>query len=98
MPERINDGHVWVGAATITLPSTVVRLAHKRGTLRLRRDVKVAIEEVYCSACRKTYGRADGKPCEARESREHLIGGPVGDQRKRRLPEDDLDQPTIGFG
>jgi hypothetical protein len=88
MPERVDDGHVWVGAATFALPSTVVRQAFKRGTFRLRRDLKVAIEEVYCGGCRKTYAKAAGKSCEARESREHLIGGPIGDQRKRREPDE----------
>ena len=88
MPERIEDGHQWVGATTLVLPNTVVRSAAKRGTFRLRKDAKVAIEEVYCSACRKTYERAVGKTCEAIESRDHLIGGPVGDQRKRRSAPD----------
>lgn len=97
MPERRDDGHVWVGAATLALPNTVVRQAHKRGTFRLRRDVKVTIEEVYCANCRKTYLRAEGKPCEAVESREHLIGGPIGDQRKRREVVDDL-EPRVAFG
>lgn len=96
MPERRNDGHVWVGAATVALPSTVVRQAHKRGTFRLKKEAKVAIEEVYCANCRKTYGRAEGKACEAIESREHLIGGPIGDQRKRREVEDPPPQAAFG--
>ena len=87
MPERVEDGHVWVGAATVALPPTVVRMAFKRGTFRLKKDAKVAIEEVYCQGCRKTYSRAFGKRCEALESREHLIGGPIGDQRKRRCED-----------
>lgn len=68
----------------MALPNTVVRMAHKRGTFRLRRDVKVKIMEVYCERCMKGYDRAAGKPCEAVESRDHLIGGPIGDQRRRR--------------
>lgn len=87
MPERQDHGHRWVGATTFALPNTVVRQAHKRGTFRLRMDAKVAIEEVYCANCRKTYERCLDKPCEAAESREHLIGGPIGDQRKRRSGE-----------
>lgn len=87
MPERSNDGHVWVGAATFALPRTVVRAAHKRGTFRLRKDQKVVITEVYCSECHVTYERAVGKPCSAIESKEHLRGGPIGDQRKRRVVE-----------
>lgn len=97
MPERKDDGHVWVGAATVALPPTVVRSAHKRGTFRLRKEQKVTIEEVYCANCRKTYSRATGKMCEAIESREHLIGGPIGDQRKRRDAANDP-EPRVAFG
>lgn len=97
MPERKNDGHVWVGAAMVDLPQTVVRNAHKRGTFRLRKDSKVAIAEVYCSGCRRTYEHVAGKPCEALESRDHLIGGPVGDQRRRRADLGD-DGPRLAYG
>lgn len=102
MPERKPDGHKWIGAATVVLPHTVVRQAAKRGTFIVRRDMKVAIEEVYCSACRKTYGRAAGKPCEAIESRRHLRGGPIDDQRKRSEAasedEDEAELPAAAFG
>ena len=87
MPERIEDGHEWVGAAVINVPTTVVRNAHTRGFMRLKSESKVSILEVYCTRCMKGYDRAVGKPCEAIESRDHLIGGPVGDQRRRREPE-----------
>lgn len=97
MPERNDDGHVWVGAATVALPSTVVRQAYKRGTFRVKRDAKVAIEEVYCHQCRQPYGKVAGKLCEAKGSREHLIGGPIGDQRKRR-PADETSLPHVAFG
>lgn len=97
MPERNDNGHKWVGAATVDLPATVVRMAHKRGTFRLRRDAKVAILEVYCSECMKGYDRAAGKPCEAIESRAHLIGGPIGDQRRRRSADGEL-EPRVAFG
>lgn len=97
MPERRDDGHKWVGAATIDLPNTVVRMAHKRGTFRLRKDAKVAILEVYCSACMQGYERVNGKSCVALESREHLIGGPIGDQRRRRSADGEL-EARVAFG
>lgn len=101
MPERKDEGHVWVAAATITLPSTVVRMAYKRGIYRLRRDVKVAVEEVYCQGCRKSYGRAADEPCVAKrdkKERTHLTGGPPGDKRKRRTDESDEATPQAASG
>lgn len=78
MPKREDDGHIWVCAATMPVPSSAVRQVYKRGTYRVRAELRVSVEEVYCSACRKTYERAAGKVCEAIASREHLIGGPTG--------------------
>ena len=97
MPERVNHGHHWVGAATFPLPNTVVRMAFKRHTFRLRKDEKVTIEEVYCQACRQTYARAADRPCEAAGGREHLIGGPIGDQRRAR-PVPSEAPPRAAFG
>jgi hypothetical protein len=99
MSERKNDGHHWVGAATVDLPSTIVRGAFKRGTIRLRREQKVSIEEVYCSACRQTYERGSGQKCPAvdKDTRKHLMGGPI-DQRRRRDPADLGAEPQAALG
>lgn len=96
MPERVKDGHVWVGAATLAIPIGVVRQAFRRRIFIVRKNDKVSIEEVYCNNCRVTYERAVGKPCQAAESREHLIGGPIGDKRVKRV--DDGEQLRAATG
>lgn len=81
-----SNGHTWVVAATVDLPSPQARQAFRRGTYRIPEHTKVQVEEVYCSGCRKPFEAVAEKQCEAVESRDHLIGGPTGERKKRKQP------------
>jgi hypothetical protein len=82
MPKQPDTGHKWVGAVTIPLPPTQVRMAHKRGTFTIEAatETKVAVADVYCEGCRQRYEKVHDKPCSALSDRSHLIGGPRGKQ------------------
>lgn len=83
MAGSMSNGHAWVGAALVPLPQNIVRQADSRGTVRLPDDTKVIVLEVYCKACRRPHADVADVPCEALESKDHLIGGPIGTRRKR---------------
>ena len=84
--EAEKANHKWVGAATVTLPSSIVRGAFRRGSIRVRRDQKVSIDEVYCTECRQSFERASEQPCLAatKAGKTVLKGG--AQERKRRVP------------
>lgn len=56
-------------------------------------DTKIDVMEVYCGQCRRPYDAVCEKDCEAAESKDHLIGGPTGERKKRKGGEetDDFD-------
>lgn len=90
MSQPYTAEHTWVGATFVPLSESVARHAERRGTARVEAEIKVEILEVCCSQCRRPYDAVAGRPCEAAESREHLIGGPVdGARRKRKHPDHD---------
>lgn len=86
MPKAISTSHVWVVAATVTLTDVLARQAERRGTVRLAAATKIDVLETYCSQCRRPFEDVAESPCIAAETREHLIGGPTGERKKR--PQD----------
>ena len=75
--------HQWLVAATVAIPHGLARRAESRGTYKLPEQTKVSVQEIYCGACRRPYEDVADKPCEALDSRDHLIGGPTGERKKR---------------
>lgn len=76
--------HIWVGATLVTLPPNLAKQADRRGTVRVPADTKVEVLELYCGQCRRPYDAVAGQPCPAAENRDHLIGGPTGERKKRK--------------
>lgn len=101
--------HVWVAAATVPISSRKVRRAFLRQSIRVVRDDRIDILEIYCAQCRRPYDDVKDEPCEAAEGNEHLRGGPIGIRKKRahhkhncvalgcELPEED-DEDEEGHG
>lgn len=99
MPQQAYSAdHVWVGATYVTLPKNLARQAEKRGTVRLPEQTKVDILEVVCTQCRRPYDDIAGQPCEAAENRDHLIGGPTGERKKRKHPYHDCSETGCTLG
>ena len=90
--QAIASSHVWVVAATITLSDGLAKQAERRGTVRIPEDTKIDVLETYCAQCRRPYEDVAGANCEAAESRDHLIGGPTGERKKRKHPFHDCGQ------
>lgn len=88
MPQAYSDDHVWVAATYVPLPANLAKHAQRRGTVRIPPQ-KVDILEVMCHQCRRLYEEVAAQPCEAAENRDHLIGGPIGERKKRKHPYDD---------
>jgi hypothetical protein len=76
--------HDWVGAATFDLDTVQARRAVLRHSVRLPKNDKVSILEVYCQACRRPWEDVVDEPCSALENNEHLRGGPIGERKKRK--------------
>lgn len=87
--QAISRKHRWVVAATIVVSETLARQGDRRGTVRLDKEIKVDVLETYCEQCRKPYDRVAGQPCEAAVTRDHLIGGPTGERKKRKGEAED---------
>lgn len=84
MSQPYTMNHIWVGAAHVPLAPSVAGNAERRGTARVPKDTKVEILAVYCSQCRRPYDAVSDKPCVAAVNRDHLVGGPTGERRKRK--------------
>jgi hypothetical protein len=84
------NGHLWMGAAAVTLTLSQARRAVLRGSIRIAVAARVDILETYCGLCRRPYDDVAGDPCVAASSTEHLHGGPIG-TRKKRLHNHDCD-------
>lgn len=93
MAGTVGNGHAWVGAALVSLPSNIVKQADQRGTVRLPEKTKVTVLEVYCLNCRRPHDAVAGQDCQALESKDHLIGGPIGTRRKRTEDRAEDDGP-----
>ena len=83
MPD-FNPDHVWLIACTFPVTERQARRGVFRQSIRLPKDVRVRVEEAYCAQCRRPYDDVAGEPCEAAASNKHLIGGPIGERKKRR--------------
>ncbi len=76
--------HEWVGAATVPVPSRIIRQTIRRGSMELPEGTFVVVLEVYCDTCRQPYQQAVDTPCHVTP---WLHGGPIG-KRKRRTDDD----------
>ncbi|MEV8634255.1 hypothetical protein AB0395_21630 [Streptosporangium sp. NPDC051023] len=75
--------HVWVGAATVPISNRKVRRAYLRQSVRVVKDARIDVLEIYCSQCRRPYDDVRDEMCSAAEGNEHLRGGPIGERKKR---------------
>lgn len=76
--------HVWVGAATVGLDERQAKRAVLRHSVRIPRELKINVLEVYCAQCRRPWDDVADELCEAAVNNEHLRGGPIGERKKRR--------------
>lgn len=90
MSQPYSQDHLWVAATTITLKDNLARQADRRGTVRIPETTKVDVLDVYCEHCRRPYDAVAGQACIAatEKGREHLIGGPTGERKKRKHNHD----------
>lgn len=87
MPQAYSDDHVWVAATYLPLPTNLAKHAQRRGTVRLpvpSGSLKFDALEIICCQCRRPYDVVADQPCPAAENRDHLIGGPTGERKKRK--------------
>lgn len=92
MPQAYSDDHDWVVATILSIPANMVKNAERRGTARIptpAESLKVDVLETYCRQCRRPWDDVSGQPCAAAENRDHLIGGPTGERKKRKHPYHD---------
>lgn len=88
----MSSSHQWVVAATVDLNDSLARQAFRRGTVRVPAEIptngvpslKVDVLDVYCGACRRPWEAVHEQSCAAAENKDHLIGGPTGERKKRR--------------
>lgn len=78
------DEHVWVAAATVDLDGRQAKRAVLRHSVRIPKQAKINVLEVYCAECRRPWDDVADEPCVAVTNNEHLRGGPIGERRKRR--------------
>lgn len=98
MGHAYTSDHQWVGATTVSLTSSHAAQADRRGTLRIPRETKVEVLEVYCDQCKRPYDAVNGQACVASENRDHLIGGPTGERKKRKGHASGDYEPVAGTG
>jgi hypothetical protein len=72
-----------VVAATVVLPDKLAGQAHRRGTVRVPEATKIEVMDTYCCQCMRSYDDVIETPCIAATDRDHLIGGPTGERKKR---------------
>lgn len=87
-PGTDENGHQWMGAATITLTLPQARRAVLRGSIRVPESTRVDVLETYCGLCRRPYDDVCDEPCAAADSTLHLHGGPIGTRKKRKHNHD----------
>lgn len=83
-PPIVRDEHHWVGAAYVPLDEGLAKHANRRGSARLRADLKITVLEVMCGSCRRPFDEVAGQPCVLGT---WLHGGPV-DERAKPGPHD----------
>lgn len=79
----VTKKHKWVVAATVPLNDSLAKQADRRGTVKIKAETKIDALETYCDQCKRPYRDVVGENCEAAASRDHLIGGPTGERKKR---------------
>lgn len=92
MAAKPKGQHAWVVAATVQVSESVAAQADRRGTCRIEAEQKVDALDIYCGACRRSYKDVHDQPCIAAEDKDHLIGGPTGERKKRKHPYHDCEQ------
>lgn len=75
--------HVWVAAATVELDMRQAKRAVLRHSVRIPKELRIDVLEVYCRECRRPWDDVAGEPCVAPVNNEHLRGGPIGERKKR---------------
>lgn len=83
MPE-FSEQHVWVAAATVELDVRQARRAVLRHSVRIPKEYRITVLDVYCAQCRRTWDDVADEVCVAAASNEHLRGGPIGERKKRK--------------
>ncbi len=81
--QAYSQDHKWVAATNVPLAENLAKHAARRGTVRVPKEVKVDVLDVTCDQCRRRYSDVSGAPCAAAINRDHLIGGPTGERKKR---------------
>jgi hypothetical protein len=103
---RTTSDHTWVVAALVDLPENLAKQAFRRGTVRVPAEerphgaptLKIDVLDVYCGQCRRPWEDVSDRGCEAAESKDHLIGGPTGERKKRKDGESDADTVEADAG
>lgn len=83
-----SEFHLWVAAATIDLDDRQAKRAVLRHSVRIPKELKINVLEVYCAQCMRPWDDVCDEPCEAFYSNEHLRGGPIGQRKKRKHEHD----------
>jgi hypothetical protein len=78
-----DDGHVWVGAATVVLTLAQAKRADLRGSIRVPEETRIDVLDTYCKACRRPFEDVAGRKCAAITDPELFHGGPIGTRAKR---------------
>jgi hypothetical protein len=78
-----SEEHVWVAAATVGLSLKQARHALLRHSVRLPKQIRIDVLDIYCDQCRRTFDDVCDEPCIAATTAEHLRGGPIGERKKR---------------
>lgn len=98
MAQGYSADHDWIMATQVPIPEKLIKQAERRGTVRIPGDTKVDCLAIYCSQCRRPADDVMGQPCEAATNRDHLIGGPTGERRKRKHPYHDCAKYNCTLG
>lgn len=83
MPEY-SETHVWVAAATVSLDERQAKRAVLRHSVRIPKELRISVLEVYCGQCRRPWDDVADELCSAAKGNEHLRGGPIGERKKRK--------------
>ncbi len=72
-----------MAAATVGLSLKQARHALLRHSVRLPKQIRIDVLDIYCDQCRRTFDDVCDEPCIAATTAEHLRGGPIGERKKR---------------
>ncbi|KWX02229.1 hypothetical protein LI90_3272 [Carbonactinospora thermoautotrophica] len=85
--------HEWVVDATIDVDEKTARYANFRGSFRTKAQQRIDVLDVRCKLCRRSIDDVADQPCEAKIDNSHLIGGPIGERKKRKRGNIDPNAP-----